>query len=521
MSLRFQGLHAQFIEDDTPEIDLEGARECGKTWADCAKVIRTSSKFPGMQWYFGRYTDQDTMTLIRPVFQKVLGLEGLSAEWDSHESAFHFPTVSDLTSKVFMHGLKAQNIERELSKVRGLDKHAVLVDQAEELPQKISEELRFAIRQPGNYPRQLIFSPNPCEEDHYLTDQFPEECLVDAPPSRNPFPHRRYYRLSIYDNAHNLQRGELAKIEAMFPPTHARYKSLVLGMRGVNVVGVAVHSAFSRERHVQACAYDEARPILEAVQYGQHHPTWLAMQRTYTGGEVVLAAVMGKRMSLDEFLPIVKAYRGQWFGHTARFQTCCDPPPEEGSVRFTNINMLRDHGMSPVWRPNAVAPDVREAVIQSLAKQMRQRDGFVLNSDPDAFVMVSRDVRKHSNFFVDGLESAYVWDDHTVSVGNKQVRRPKQDEWIEGAQRCLENIHLNFCAEELSDAARDGRDAKPGMTERERKRWDALDEGSRHDIERLREYAAQSSGKDLDETDDSYPVGDFFGSGSGSASKLW
>ncbi len=520
MGLQFKGLHAQFIEDDTPEIDLEGARECGKTWADCAKVIRTSSKFPGMQWYFGRYTDLDTMTLIRPVFQKVLGLEGVSAEWDSQESAFHFPTVSDLTSKVFMHGLKAQSIERELSKVRGLDKHAVLVDQAEELPQKISEELRFAIRQPGNYPRQLIFSPNPCEEDHYLTDQFPDECLYGAPASRNPFPHRRYYRLSIYDNAHNLQRGELAKIEAMFPPTHARYKSLVLGMRGVNVVGQAVHTAFARDRHVQACVYDASRPVLEAIQYGQHHPTWLAMQRTYVGGEVILGAVMGKHMSLDEFLPIVKAYRHDWFG-AAPFKTCCDPPPELGSVRFTNINMLRDHGLSPVWRPNAVSPDVREAVIQSLAKQMRQPHGFLVNSDPDRFVMVSRDVRKHSNFLIDGLESAYVWDEHTVSVGHKRVRQPKQDQWIEGAQRCLENIHLNFCAEELSDAARDGRDAQPGMTERERKRWEALDEGSRQDIERLKAYAADSATADLDEHDPSYPVGDFFGSGSGSSQKLW
>lgn len=62
---------------------------------------------------------------------------------------------------------------------------------------------------------------------------------------------------------------------------------------------------------------------------------------------------------------------------------------------------------------------------------------------------------------------------------------------------------------------------QPTMTERERKRWEALDEGSRLDVERLKEYDAQSSSKDLDENDASFPVGDFFGSGSGSASKLW
>ncbi len=61
----------------------------------------------------------------------------------------------------------------------------------------------------------------------------------------------------------------------------------------------------------------------------------------------------------------------------------------------------------------------------------------------------------------------------------------------------------------------------PTMTERERKRWEALDESSRQDIERLKAYAADSATADLDEHDPSYPVGDFFGSGSGSSQKLW
>jgi hypothetical protein len=60
---------------------------------------------------------------------------------------------------------------------------------------------------------------------------------------------------------------------------------------------------------------------------------------------------------------------------------------------------------------------------------------------------------------------------------------------------------------------------QPGMTERERKRWESLDEGSRRDIERLRDYVASTT--DLDETDPAFPVGDFFGSGRGSAPKLW
>lgn len=456
MALSFRGIHAQFVDDDTPEVDLEGARECGKTWAGCAKVIRRCVKYPGMLWHVSRYTDGDTISLLRPQFLKILGMEGVSASWHDDESAFHFLPVSDLQSKVYMHGLKAQTLERELSKVRGLDKHAVLIDQAEELPQKISEELRFATRQPGDYPRQLIFMPNPCTEDHYLTDQFPDECLVGADPARNRFPHRRYYRLSIYDNRHNLPIGEIEKIEAMYPSTHARHKSLILGQRGVNVHGVPCYSWFDRHLHLVSVSTDETRQILEAVQHGQKHPTWLAAQRTYWGGLRILGGLIGKSMSLDEFLPIVREYRSEWFGD-ARFRTCTDPPPAEGSARFTNINILQDHGFSPTWRPNSNSPDVREAIIQSLTRQMRLvgREGFAVTNDDDRFVMASHELRKPSKFFIDGLESAYVWDDHLVSVGNKRVRQPKADEWTEGAQRCLENIHLNFCADHKSDAERE------------------------------------------------------------------
>lgn len=61
----------------------------------------------------------------------------------------------------------------------------------------------------------------------------------------------------------------------------------------------------------------------------------------------------------------------------------------------------------------------------------------------------------------------------------------------------------------------------PTMTDREQKRWDTLDDQSRADIERMREYSAQVVGKDLPEDDPSFPVGDFFGHVDGGTGKLW
>ena len=59
------------------------------------------------------------------------------------------------------------------------------------------------------------------------------------------------------------------------------------------------------------------------------------------------------------------------------------------------------------------------------------------------------------------------------------------------------------------------------MSERERKRWESLDERSRQDIERLREYEHASS-RVVGEDEPGYPIGDFFGPRTdGTSDNLW
>ena len=60
-------------------------------------------------------------------------------------------------------------------------------------------------------------------------------------------------------------------------------------------------------------------------------------------------------------------------------------------------------------------------------------------------------------------------------------------------------------------------DTKP-MTDREQKRWNALDDQSKLDIERIREYNAGALKKHLEQGDKGYPIGGFFGPASDSDS---
>ena len=188
--------------------------------------------------------------------------------------------------------------------------------------------------------------------------------------------------------------------------------------------------------------------LLEAVHSGQHHPVWIAAQLSQTGGLELLGGMLGKRMFTEDFMPVVNRYRLEWFDpKDDESKMCSDPPPnaQDFGARFTSLDILRNLGYNPRYKANANAPDVREAVIQSIATLMRQYGGLTINNDPSRWLTVSSIATKQSKSLLDAFEGSYVWDNNLVSVANKRVRQPKTDEWLDGWMRCVENIVLNFC----------------------------------------------------------------------------
>lgn len=457
MEPEFRGIHLQFLADTAAQIDLEGARYSGKSWVCSAKIVQSCLKYPGINWLACRYSNEETQTKIIPLIREMLARYGVSADWNEKEKHFAFQPVGGLISRIYCYGLKSIRREEELAKVRGLEMGGIWNDQSEETPEGTAQELPFGTRQPG-YPHQVIYSPNPVTEDHFLADMFPEECTPDNP--NKQFAHRNYYCLSIYDNAHNLPPAKIRELEDDFPQTHPKYKPLIMGMRGPNVTGKPVYeSVYERDEHIRAVTWNDGGLLLEAFDAGKHHPVWVAAQRTRMGDLQILGGVFGKRLFLEDFMPVVQNFRLEWFGSAegVRVRTCCDPPAsdEEQQTRFTNIHTLKAAGLQPMFTPHANAPDVREATVQALASMMRRRRGFTVTNDPSRFLMVSSVVTKQSKAFTDALQSSYVWDEHFVSVGNKKTRQPKTNEWVEGWMRCLENIALNFCAGQPSDDERE------------------------------------------------------------------
>lgn len=438
--MRWRGPIAAFMQDTTPEIDLEGALSSGKTTACLWKEFNAYQEMPGIWGWLGRYGDGETQTKVKPAFEDVCQQAGCVPRWDAHELAYIFPNGS----KAYSFGLKSPDALSRYSKIRGMSVSRLYNDQTEETPEDFSLEMRLRLRQPG-FPHQLTFSPNPPNVTHWLAQQFPVA---------NNIPGRKYYAISIYDNAHNLPNELLRAALLAFPPEHAKHRSAILGQRGMNVRGEPVYKgAFVRALHEVPLTYDPQLPLEMALDFGKHHPCVIFRQASAFGQMRYLGGILGQTMYLDDFLELVLRTRAQWFPNPVSIKECCDPAGAADTSHGTAgaVKILRERGVRPVYIGDSNSPAVRLSAVERIASHMRRRsmdrsEAFAINADAERWLVVSESGTVLDKFLADGFEAGYVWDEHMVSVGNKQVRKPKKDGWFEHGQNCCEYLELNFGA---------------------------------------------------------------------------
>jgi hypothetical protein len=437
ITMLWKGPIGRFMRDETPEIDLEGALSSGKTTACLWKEFTASISMAGIWNHIGRYGDGETQTKIKPAFEQICQQAGYVPTWDAKELAYLFPNGS----KTYAFGLKSPDALSRYSKMRGLGVARIYNDQTEELPEDFSGELRLRLRQPG-FPHQLTFSPNPPNVDHWLAKQFPTD---------NRLPNRAYYSISIYDNAHNLPKELLAAALAAYPPEHAKHRSVILGLRGMNVIGDPVYQgAFVRAIHEGPAEFDAKLPLEMALDFGKHHPCVVFRQISALGQVRFLGGLLGQNLYLDDFLDLVVQYRAQWFPGVTELKECCDPAGASDTSHGTSgaVDILRRRGFKPRFVMDANSPAVRLAAVERMAAQMRSRaadrqEKFLV-SNSDRWLTISANGANIDRWLADGFEAGYVWDEHLVSVSNKQVRKPRKDGWYEHGQNCAEYLEVNF-----------------------------------------------------------------------------
>lgn len=443
----WKGKHSDALLDyDTHEIDIEGAIRAGKTTVCLWREWNATRKWPGIPILLTRWTDKGVYGLLRPLWLRICAETGTRLKWNAKEE---YDQIVGTETRVYFRGLKTGDQTMRYSKFRGLTLARVYADQAEEIPHDVYLELAGRLSAPG-FPHQITISPQSVHEDHWIAKEFPKD---------NSRPGRRYIALSVHDNAHNLAPEVIPNLVRLYPPAHPAHRTLLLGLRGMNVVGTPVYGqAFIRASHVGPVDYDPKLPIEMALDFGKHHPCVVFRQVSPFGQVRYLAGILGQDMYLDDFVQVVLLQRAEWFPHAQEFRECCDPAGAQDTSQGTvgAVERLKGFGIHPRFEPDSNSPAVRLQTVETIASHLRKRaangaEGVIIADNPGRWLRVSADAIIPDPFLADAFEAGYVWDVHMVSVNNKPMRKPKKDGWYEHGMNCIEYLEINFGAKPPKD----------------------------------------------------------------------
>lgn len=432
----WRGKQSEALLDTTRYLDVEGALRASKTTICLWKELNACLETPGIHTLLSRWTDDATHGILKPIWRAILQKAGVTPQWHAREEYDELPGGS----RAYIRGLKASEDTNRYGKFRGLTLARFYVDQAEELPHDVYQELKGRLSQVG-YTQQGVISPNPPSEDHWIAREFPES---------NHLRDHKYIRLSIYDNAHNLDPETIASLEREFPAGHAKHGPTLLGTRGLNVTGQAVYGgAFRRQLHVRATTLNPQLPLLEVLDFGKHHPCVLWSQFDPWGGWTWLGGVMGQDLGLGDFVRVVQSYRQQWFPTPLELLWACDPAGTHANSHGTEtaISVLQSAGIYPRWAEDSNQPAIRRGCIERTAEHLRRRTavGEAFAVDDTRWLVISATQVRPLPFAAQALEAGYVWDERTrTTAGGKSIVVPLKDGWYEHVMNCAEYSMRNF-----------------------------------------------------------------------------
>lgn len=430
-------VQAAIMECDARYLDAEGAIRSGKSYVTTLKMAILASKYPGINLLISRWSEGDLDAQLKPLWRDLAKLCGLTLKWHADEQ---YDEVVGFGSRVYLRGLKASESTSRYAKFRGLTLAGILVDQAEELPHDVYQELKGRLSQPG-YPHQLIITPNPPSEGHWIAAEFPED---------NSRPDHHYVRFTLRDNEPHLGAETVEAIEAAYPVGTAQHRRLIEGRRGLAAHGEPVYRGyFDRAHHVQSVEMDPQVPLLESWDWGHAFPCVVWAQRLPWGEMRTLGGVMGQDMFLPDFAQVALRYRSEWFRNPLEIRSTGDPAGEAVSnqgVPQRALDVLREAGIAVQPAIGGNHPEKRNYAIQQMASAMHRRtsrgEAFTINP---RFVLVTPHGIKHTEVLVDAFEAGYVWDDRALAnTTSPNTRRPKKDGFYDHGMNCCEYVELAY-----------------------------------------------------------------------------
>lgn len=442
---------------------VEGAMRAGKTYA-CLAILRLSLESdPGSGAFMSRWVESDLWNKLVPDYRRVCDLLRLPiGAWDAKEQRFVFENGSYLHTMAWRSSEKAAMY----AKPRGLTVAKGYVSQLEETPMDVAREWMMRLSQPGH--RQwFLADANPVHDGHWIAKEWPVE---------NTKPTHFYISTSMWDNAHNLDRGTIEAAESLYPLGHPMRRAKLEGLRGANSEGDPVYDGYFRpethiDEHLEAWPW---APILAGWDFGAKHPAVVFWQVLPWGAIHGLGCIMGQNVMLEWFAPEVLRIAASWFPEhvdaTGRLQVlhCGDPAGAAMTSHGLAMNAVRTlSGLGVALATKADSNDlrVRFACIQTLGGYMLRStqpfDGdaptdLAPSGPPRPSFAVSRrglllsrergvSVEQPIDILAQAFSGGYVWDDEWTPHGAlANIRRPLKDGFFEHCMNATEYVAHHF-----------------------------------------------------------------------------
>lgn len=452
---RWNGVQTRFMRasaDEFPYVNLEGAVRAGKTTPLVAKVLGYCLDYAGIHCALTRWTQDGLDAQLKPRWRDWCRVNGVGLRWHADEE---YDEIVKTGSRVYLRALKGSEETTRYGKLAGLTLAILGIDQPEEVPEDVYRAYVPArLSQPG-FPHQVLLTPNPPGETHWLAKDFPVQ---------NTRAGHLYLRTSVYDNRHNLGDPYIQSLEAAYPPGHALRRRFIEGKRGLPIVGTPVYGGvFDSSVHVRPTRLNPDVALLESWDFGHQHPHVTWAQLLPWGQLVLLGGVMGTSMFIEDFCPAVLGVRAQWFGGVFdpdnpeacdwpyEIKSTGDPAGDQNNSQGTSVSaadILREHGVQLWTIPGANNLDARDRAIQHAAGYMRRltRMGPAFVVDPERWLLMKDDgVTTGSTHFIDALEAGYVWDERKFNTQTSpNTRRPRKDGFYDHGMNTLEYLILGY-----------------------------------------------------------------------------
>ncbi len=205
------------------------------------------------------------------------------------------------------------------TKAKSTNYALIVMEEAEEFSKEDFDRLSERVRAPGPWPHRIVLVLNPVDEDHWIYREFVTNAAAYEKAGGLLVLH-----FSSYDNIKNLPPNYIEQASA--GKTKEEIDRYIHGNWGTIVKGAPVYaSILNASLHLRRMERFPGQTLLRGWDFGFNHPAVSFRLCDASGRMNIAHCLMGNKVDLPEFVPMVVAETNRMFGNQMVVHDFGDP----------------------------------------------------------------------------------------------------------------------------------------------------------------------------------------------------